>query len=257
MATQQVKPKSEVGASPRQMLRVVGKAGVAEGERQRVSDLYDNRTRFRVGKQFLYQTSIHGVHINLQDLHVFHIGAVVFQKLSDVVRLGLDVQNHAMRCRPFSLGVFYELGADVNKQATGSFLQQRRSWIMIHIAAAKHNHRFWRRLRPQSGPCILHTMDAHVWCGLHSHFDNLIRIPWISWIPFIKPSILQRPAQPFAPNIGLRVKPAKWVLHYNERILIALQLMRAQWFFFCPVAPYQEANIPVGCLASENSIELG
>jgi hypothetical protein len=66
----------------------------------------------------LYQTSIHGVHINLQDLvgskmmddedckskraasgftahstwlrlHVFHIGAVVFQKLSDVVRLGL------------------------------------------------------------------------------------------------------------------------------------------------------------------------
>ena len=26
------------------------------------------------------------------------------------------------------------------------------------------------------------TMDAHVWCGLQSHFDNLI---WISWLPVI------------------------------------------------------------------------
>ena len=55
----QQKPKTNINrkadspTSPRQLLRVVGKAGVAEGERQRVSDLYDNCTRFRVGQQFL------------------------------------------------------------------------------------------------------------------------------------------------------------------------------------------------------------
>jgi hypothetical protein len=97
--------------------------------------------------------------------NLVHINYV--QLVYQLIKLpNLDVQNHAMRCRPFSLGVFYELGADVNKprfwvggwrlffwlvglkvspaadkqQATGSFLQQRRSWIMIHIAAAKHNH---------------------------------------------------------------------------------------------------------------------
>ena len=45
--------KADSPTSPRQFLRVVGKAGIAEGERQRVSDLYDNHTRFRVSKQFL------------------------------------------------------------------------------------------------------------------------------------------------------------------------------------------------------------
>ena len=44
------------------------------------------------------------------------------------------------------------------------------------------------------------------------------------------------PAQKFAPNIGLPVKPAKWVLHYNERILART------WREISTVLPNQKAT---------------